>query len=44
MEHPEMAERIEAKVRDTISTGGAAKAVSTTKPEPGEDDGDEPEE
>ena len=43
-EHPEMAERIEAKVRETISAGGATKAVSATKPEPGEDDGEEPEE
>ncbi|MCX6019749.1 MAG: DNA recombination/repair protein RecA, partial [Chloroflexi bacterium] len=43
-EHPEMAERIEAKVRESINTGAANKAVAGTKPEPGEDDGEEPEE
>lgn len=42
-EHPEMVEKIEAKVRESISTGAAAKVAATTKPEAGEDEGDEPE-
>jgi recombination protein RecA len=44
MEHPEMAEKIEAKVRESIHTGAASKVAATTKPETGEDDGDEPDE
>jgi recombination protein RecA len=44
MEHPEMVETIDARVRATISTGAATKVVGNTKPEDGEDDGEEPEE
>jgi recombination protein RecA len=43
-EHPEMAEKIEARVRETITTGGANKFAADTKPEAGEDDGDDPDE
>jgi recombination protein RecA len=43
-EHPEMAETIEARVRETITTGAATKIAVDTKPEAGEDEGDEPDE
>jgi recombination protein RecA len=43
-EHPEMAEKIEARVRETITTGSAVKFAADTKPEAGEDDGDDPDE
>jgi recombination protein RecA len=41
-EHPEMAEKIETRVRETITTGGASKFAADTKPEDGEDDGADP--
>lgn len=41
-EHPEMTQTIEKRVRDTIATGNANGLAPTTKPEPGEDDGEEP--
>jgi recombination protein RecA len=42
-DHPEMAAKVEAKVRETIGSGSASKFAADTKPEAGEDDGDEPE-
>jgi recombination protein RecA len=42
-EHPEAAQTIEKRVRDTIANGKAAELAPTTKPEPGEDEGEEPE-
>jgi recombination protein RecA len=42
-EHPETVQSIEKRVRDTIATGKADAVVPKTKPEPGEDDGEEPE-
>jgi recombination protein RecA len=41
-EHPELAQKVEAKVRETISSGNAAKFAGKTKPEAGEDDGEDP--
>jgi recombination protein RecA len=41
-EHPEVAQKVEAKVRETISSGNAAKFAGKTKPEAGEDDGEDP--
>ena len=41
-EHPELAARIDKQVRDSIATGQATKAAAVTKPEAGEDDGDDP--
>jgi recombination protein RecA len=41
-EHPEMAEKIEKQVRDSIASGAAAGVADKTKPEEGEDDGEEP--
>jgi recombination protein RecA len=43
-EHPELAARIEARVRESITAGSATKVATSTRPEPGEDDGEEPEE
>ena len=39
---PELAARIDKQVRDSIATGQANKAAAVTKPEAGEDDGDDP--
>ncbi len=41
-EHPEVADRIEAAVRSSIAAGAAAKVAPLTKPEAGEDEGEEP--
>jgi recombination protein RecA len=41
-EHPDVSERIESAVRANIQTGAAAKAAPLTKPEAGEDEGEEP--
>jgi recombination protein RecA len=43
-EHPEMAEKVEQQVRASIASGAAAGVAEKTKPEAGEDDGDEPDE
>jgi recombination protein RecA len=43
-EHPEMAEKIEARVRESIAAGQAGKYAAQTKPEAGEEEEDkEPE-
>jgi recombination protein RecA len=42
-EHPETAQSIEKRVRDTLASGQADALAPKTKPEPGEDDGEEPE-
>ncbi|MCS7062116.1 MAG: recombinase RecA [Anaerolineae bacterium] len=42
-EHPEVVERIEQAVRSNIAAGTAAKIAPLTKPEAGEDEGEEPE-
>jgi len=41
-EHPEVADRIETAVRGSIAAGAAAKVAPLTKPEAGEDEGEEP--
>jgi recombination protein RecA len=43
-EHQDIASKIETAVRKAIASGGASKSAKDTKPEAGEDDGDEPEE
>jgi recombination protein RecA len=43
-EHPDMVVKIEAKVRATIADGSASKVAANTKPEAGEDDGEDPDE
>src|SRR5512140_78341 len=42
-DHTDIKDKIETAVRASISTGGAAKVAPLTKPEAGEDEGDEPE-
>lgn len=41
-EHPEVANKIDGKVRDGIASGQASKAANVTQPEAGEDDGEDP--
>ncbi len=41
-EHPEVAEAIEKQIRAAIASGVAEKFATPTRPEPGEDDGEEP--
>ena len=43
-EHVDVADKIEKQVRDQIQSGAANKVAVKTVPEPGEDDGEEPEE
>ncbi len=43
-EHLDLTDKIETLVRKQMAGGAAAKAAKDTKPEVGEDDGDEPEE
>jgi len=43
-EHKDVADKIEKLVRATIAEGAAGKFAAQTKPEAGEDDGEEPEE
>jgi recombination protein RecA len=42
LEHEDVASKIEKAVRATIASGGAGKVAQKTKPEEGEDDGEEP--
>jgi len=42
-EHAEMAATVEKRVRDSIASGTAAGVADQTKPEAGEDEGEEPE-
>jgi recombination protein RecA len=42
VEHPDVAAKVEAKVRESIAAGQADKIAPTTKPETGEDEGEEP--
>ncbi len=41
-EHPEVAERIEKQVRESIAAGQAARFATLTAPQAGEDEGEEP--